>query len=63
MIMSGVDFIVDKRGRKKSVILDLQKHGALWEDIHDTLIVRSRKQEPRETLAEVEKRLKTSRRR
>jgi hypothetical protein len=60
--MSGVDFVVDDRGRKKSVILDLEKHGDLWEDIHDTLVVRSRKHEPRQTLAEVEKKLKASRR-
>jgi hypothetical protein len=59
--MSGIDFVVDERGRKKSVILDLQKHGDLWEDIHDTLIVRSRRQEARETLAAVEKKLKASR--
>ena len=60
-VMSGVDFVVDDQGRKKSVIIDLEKHGELWEDIYDAMVVRSRKEEPRETLAQVEKKLKTSR--
>jgi hypothetical protein len=60
--MNGVDFVVDEQGRRKSVIIDLDIHRELWEDIHDTMIVRSRKREPRESLAEVEKHLKKARR-
>jgi len=56
--MSGINFVVDEKGEKKSVLIDLNEHGSLWEDFHDAMTVRSRKHEPRESLAEVEKRLK-----
>jgi hypothetical protein len=60
--MSGISFLVDNRGRKKAVMIDLDQHGSVWEDFHDLLVVRSRRREPRETLAEVEKRLAKRRR-
>ena len=60
--MSGIDFVVDVRGRKKAVVIDLDKHGEIWEDLHDTLVVNSRRREPRESLVEVEKRLAKQRR-
>jgi hypothetical protein len=28
----GVAFLVDARGRHKSVLIDLEQHGPLWED-------------------------------
>jgi hypothetical protein len=55
--MSGVTFVVDQQGRKKAVLIDLEKHGDLWEDFYDALVVKSRQKDPRETLASVEKRL------
>ncbi len=61
--MSGISFVVDDRGRKKAVVIDLERYGSVWEDIHDLLVVRSRRREPRETLAEVERRLARRRRR
>jgi hypothetical protein len=54
--MSGVTFVVDQQGRKKAVMIDLEKHGDLWEDFYDTLVVKSRQKDPRETLESVEKR-------
>jgi hypothetical protein len=60
--MSGINFVVDDKGEKKSVIIDLDVHGGLWEDFHDAMMVRSRKRELRESLADVEKRLKKARR-
>jgi hypothetical protein len=60
--MSGISFVVDDRGRKKAVMIDLEQHGSVWEDLHDLLVVRSRRREPRETLAQVEKRLAKRRR-
>lgn len=56
--MDGVQFFVDEKGEKKSVLLDLRKHRGVWEDIYDTLIAKSRAKEPRESLAEVKKLLK-----
>ena len=55
--MRGVKFLVDKSGRKTAVILDLRKNAALWEDVYDSALARSRAREPRETLASVRRKL------
>ena len=60
--MSGISFVVDERGRKKAVVIDLEQHGEVWEDLHDALVVKSRRREPRESLSEVENRLARRRR-
>ena len=56
--MRGVKFLVDKNGKKTAVILDLRKNRALWEDIYDSALARSRAREPRESLAGVRRRLR-----
>ena len=43
--MTGVQFITDESGRKTAAILDLKMHKALWEDIEDVLVSRSRRHE------------------
>ena len=55
--MSGIEFVVDDRGAKKAVVIDLKKFGDVWEDFYDTLIAERRANEPRESLASVKKRL------
>jgi len=55
--MKGVSYLVDDAGKKTAVILDLKKHYRLWEDIHDRLLIESRRGEPRESLAQVRKRV------
>ncbi len=55
--IEGVDFVVDVAGERKAVLIDLQRHRDLWEDFYDTLLVQERRQEPRETLEEVKKKL------
>ncbi|MEA2711453.1 MAG: hypothetical protein QOF78_4054 [Phycisphaerales bacterium] len=55
--MKGVTFLVDKSGKKKAVILDLRKHRQLWEDIHDRLLIASRRAEPRVSLDQMRKRM------
>jgi len=55
--MSGVQFLVDDRGQKTAVVIDLKKHAALWEDFYDVLLARRRAREPRESLAAVKRRL------
>jgi hypothetical protein len=55
--MKGVSYLVDDDGNKTAVILDLSKHRRLWEDIHDRMLIESRKDEPRETLEQVKVRL------
>lgn len=55
--IEGVDFVVDVTGEKKAVLIDLKRHRELWEDFYDLLLVQERAAEPRESLAEVKKRL------
>jgi hypothetical protein len=55
--MKGIKFVVNEAGRKKAVIIDLQKHGNLWEDFYDTLLAKERKTEPRESLEEVKRKV------
>ncbi len=56
--MEGVQFIVVSQGKKTGVLLNLKKHGRLWEDIYDNWLAEKRKHEPRETLHYVRARVK-----
>ncbi|MBD2034233.1 hypothetical protein H6F76_04115 [Leptolyngbya sp. FACHB-321] len=49
--------MVDSVGRKTAVVLHLEEHGELWEDIYDAWLARSREDEPRESLEDVKQRL------
>jgi hypothetical protein len=57
IMVKGVEFVVDEDGQKKAVLIDLKKHGAIWEDFYDTLRVKERESEPRESLSEVKKKV------
>ena len=56
--MEGIQFVVNEKGQKVAVLIDLHKYGELWEDFYDSLTARLRAEEPRETLASVKKRLR-----
>ena len=56
--MSGIEFLVDERGKKKAVVIDLKKHGRLWEDVYDAWICEMRAKGPFESHAVVKRRLK-----
>jgi hypothetical protein len=56
--MNGIQYVTDSKGKKKAVIIDLKKHGALWEDFQDSLSARLRVKEPRETYESVKRRLR-----
>jgi hypothetical protein len=55
--MNDIQYIVDDDGTKRAVIIDLEKFRDLWEDFYDSLIARSRANEPRESLNTVKKHL------
>jgi hypothetical protein len=55
--MKGVQFVVNERGVKTAAVINLKDHSELWEDFYDSTIARSRKDEPRESLESVKKRL------
>ncbi len=43
--MRGIQFVVDDKGEKKAVLIDLSEWGEIWEDIYDALVSQSRKDE------------------
>ncbi len=43
--MGGIQFITDEKGKKTAAVIDLKTHKALWEDIQDVLVSRSRRHE------------------
>jgi hypothetical protein len=51
--MTGIQFITDETGNKTAVVIDLKKHKALWEDLQDVLVSRSRRHEKRIPIADV----------
>ncbi len=55
--MKGVSYLIDESGKRTGVILDLKQHSGIWEDLHDRLLVESRRREPRESLEKVKARL------
>ena len=55
--VKGVDFVVNDEGGKKAVIIDLRRHGDLWEDFFDTMLARERDGDPRESLASVKRKI------
>ena len=55
MNMPGVEFLRDRKGRRKAVLIDLRKHRRLWEDLYDAYLAHRRRGEPRESLATVKR--------
>ena len=51
--MKGIQYVMDEKGEKTAVLIDLKEHGVLWEDFYDCLIAQERMDEPRESLTEV----------
>jgi hypothetical protein len=60
--MSGISYVLNAKGDKTAVLIDLKRHGRLWEDFRDGLVVESRKDEPRMSLDTVRRRLELKRR-
>ena len=55
MNMPGIEFLTYRNGRKKAVLINLKKHKVLWEDLFDAYLVHQRRNEPRESLAQVKR--------
>ena len=56
--MRGIDFVTNKQGQKTAVLIDLKRHGQLWEDFYDSVVAQNRATEPRESLDTVKARLR-----
>lgn len=57
-MMEGIRYVLNHKGKKVAVLIDLEMYGDLWEDIYDTIVARSRADEPKESLESVKRRLK-----
>lgn len=43
--MKGIQFVVDEKGERQAVLIDLAEWGELWEDFYDVLVAHSRQEE------------------
>ncbi len=55
MNVPGIEFLMDQKGRRKAVLIDLKKHKSLWEDLFDAYVAHQRRKEPRDSLAQVKR--------
>jgi len=51
-------YIVDKKGQKRAVILSIEEYEQLLEDLHDLAIIAERRDESTINFEEIKKRLK-----
>ena len=56
--MEGIQFLVNDKGHRTAVVIDLQQHGEVWEDFSDALIAQERADEPDESIESVESSLR-----
>ena len=56
--MAREEFVVDRKGKKKGVILPLAEYEQLLEDLHDLAMVAERRKERPVSLEEMKRRLK-----
>jgi hypothetical protein len=54
-MFEGIQFVINERGEKTAVQIDLKKYGEIWEDIYDSILSQDRRNEPRESLEEVKR--------
>ena len=57
MAKENIRYLVDERGRKRSVVLPINDYRELLEDLSDLAIIAERKNEPVEALDVVKNRL------
>ena len=62
-MVKGIQFLVNERGEKTAVVIDLRKNAELWEDFYDRALADSREREPRESLEFVKQHLQRGKRR
>ena len=57
--MKGINFVINEKGEKKAVLIDLEEWGELWEDFSDILVSRSRENELEISWDELKQELET----
>jgi len=58
--MKGIQYVIDDKGLKKAVLIDLNIWGDAWEDIFDALVSKSREEEPTISWDELKAELQTA---
>lgn len=58
--MSGVSYIVNEKGERTAVVIDLTTNAKIWDDFYDVLLATERENEPLESFDEVMKLLSGS---
>ena len=53
--MQGIEYLIDDKGEKTAVVINLKKWGELWEDIQDAIVYEERKNEKRIPWKEIKK--------
>lgn len=43
--MKGIQYVVDERGNKSAVLIDLSQWDDLWEDMYDVMVSQARRDE------------------
>jgi len=56
--MTGIKYITDDKGKKKAVVLDLNKYSGIWEDMYDIIVAEERVKEPKESYESVKKKIR-----
>jgi hypothetical protein len=55
--MTGIQYLLDAKGRRVAVQIDLKKHREIWEDVEDVLVSRARRNEKRTPIEKVKSNL------
>lgn len=55
--MRGVRYLYNAKGKRTAVLIDLERNSALWEDLFDVALARTRAAEPTESWSTVRRRL------
>lgn len=52
-------FVIDRKGKKKAVIIPIKEYRELLEDLHDLAVVAERRDEPTISFTRLKEKLKT----
>ena len=55
--MRGVKYLYNAKGKRTAVMIDLERSAALWEDLLDAAVARSRENEPSTAWTTIRRRL------
>lgn len=58
--MKGINFVINEKGKKKAVLIDLEEWGELWEDFSNILLSSSRENESEISWNELKQELDTA---